>query len=174
MSINLIDIIMDKYQSGARMNKKLPDWFGKKRLYNEYFEELNEKVILWEALPIQSKQRVKVRFLSVNSDNRQGIRIAIDAGKGSLTINGVSARQFDLWENECPKEFEIECESDEGYLSIYNIFEELDWEGVMMEFSQLPYMGMILEQSGNVYRYSCNDARLDSEFDVFVFEIELL
>ena len=165
---------MDKDQSGTRMNKKLPDWFGKKRLYNDCFEGLNEKVIRWEVLPIQSKQRVKVRFLSVNSDNRQGIRIAIDAGKGSLKVNGVSAREFNLWENECPKEFEIECESDEGYLSIYNIFEELDWGGVMREYSQMPYMGMRLTQSGNVYRYSCNSDILGSEFDKLVFEIELL
>ena len=156
------------------MNKKLPDYFGKERLYNNHFEELNEKVILWESLPIQSKQRIIVRFLSVNSDNRQGIRIAIDAGKGSLTLNGASARQFFLWENECPKEFEIECESDEGYLSIYNIFERMDWAGVMRRCSQFSYSGMLLEQSGNIYRYSCNNATLDSKFDELVFEIELL
>ena len=174
MKLISLGIIMDRDQRNTRMNKKLPDWFGKKRLYNEYFEELNEKVILWDVLPIQSKQRIIVRFLSTNSDNHQGIRIAIDAGKGSLTINGVSAKEFNLWENECPKEFEVECESDEGYLSIYNIFEKIDWTGVMQEYSQMPYMGMRLTQSGNVYRYSCNNAERGSEFDKLVFEIELL
>jgi hypothetical protein len=156
------------------MNKKLPDSFGKERLYNEYFEEQQDKVILWEVLPIQNNGRIKVRFLSVNSDNRQGIRLAIDAGKGSLTINGESAKQFDLWEDTCPKEFEVKCESDEGYLSVYNIFEELDWTGKKRRNSQMPYSGMILEQSGNTYRYSCNNAKLNSEFDKLVFEIELL
>lgn len=156
------------------MNKKLPTWFGTKRLYNENFENYECKIILWEVLPIHSRQPLKVRFISSNSENRQGIRIAIDAGKGNLTLNGVSGREFELWEDECPREFEMECSSDEGYLSIYNIFEELNWTGNRCRYSQMAYSGMILEQNGNIYRYKCNNAELQDDFDKLIFEIELL
>ncbi|MBQ1670171.1 MAG: hypothetical protein IKQ23_07675 [Treponema sp.] len=155
------------------MGQKLPDWLGKRRTYNSNFGDVEKEIIKWEVLSIQKKQLVKVRFISVNSENRQGIRIAIDAGKGTLTINGVSGRAFELWEEDCPKEFEIECSSDEGYLSVYNIFERNE-QGLMRKYSQMDFSGMILEQSGNIYRYSCNDTGRNTNFDKLVFEIELL
>ena len=105
------------------MNKKLPDSFGKKRIINRNFEDRDEEIIRWEVLPVEKDQRIRVRFISSNSENRQGIRIAIDAGKGTLTTNGVTGRAFELWADECPEEFEVECCSEDGYLSIYNVFE---------------------------------------------------
>ena len=156
------------------MSQKLPEWIGKKRIINKNFEEYDVEVIKWEILDIKGKQHIKVRFISVNSENRQGIRLAIDAGKGNLTLNGISGSSFVLWEDECPKEFEIECDSDEGCLSVYNVFEELDWTGKRNKFSQMEYSGMILEQTGNIYRYSCNNAERNQEFDKLVFEIELI
>jgi hypothetical protein len=155
------------------MGKKLPDWLGKKRIYNKNFTDVEEDIILWEVLAINNKQHIKVRFISVNSENRQGIRIAIYAGKGTLITNGVTGKAFDLWVDECPKEFEMECTSDEGYLSIYNIFER-NQQGIMRRNSQMAYSGMILENKGNIYRYSCNDTGKNTDFDKLVFEIELL
>ena len=61
------------------MNKKLPDSFGKKRIINRNFEDREEEIIRWEVLPVEKDQRIRVRFVSANSDNRQGIRVAIDA-----------------------------------------------------------------------------------------------
>ena len=90
------------------MNRKLPEWLGKKRLINSEFENSENEVILWEVLPIKKEQHIKVRFVSINSENRQGIRLAIDAGKGTLTTNGVTGRAFELWADECPEEFEVE------------------------------------------------------------------
>ena len=155
------------------MSQKLPDWLGKKRTYNNEFGDVEREIIKWEVLSIQKKQLVKVRFISVNSDNRQGIRIAIDAGKGTLTTNGVSGRAFELWEDECPKEIEMECNSDEGYLSVYNIFARVE-NGISQRNSQMAFSGMILEQKDNIYRYSCNDTGKNTNFDKLVFEIELL
>lgn len=85
----------------------------------------------------------------------------------------VTAKNFILWKDECPEEFEIECHSEEGYLSVYNVFEETTWAGLTLR-SQMDFSGMILEQTGNVYRYKCNNAKLNQEFDKLVFEIELL
>ena len=156
------------------MSQKLPDWLGRKRIYNNNFGDVEKKIIRWEVLSINNKQHLKVRFICTNSENRQGIRIAIDAGKGTLITNGVTGRAFDLWEDECPKEFEIECISDEGLISIYNMFEKKDWTGRNNIYSQMDYSGMILEQNGNIYRYKCNNAELQDDFDKLIFEIELL
>lgn len=147
---------------------------GKRRLLNKNFEGRTEEIIHWEVLRIKPDQKIKVRFISVYSPNRQGIRIAIDEGEGELTANGVSGKAFDLWEDNSPKEFEIECRSDEGYLSIYNIFEKLSWTGKTERYSLMDFSGMILEQNGNVYRYRCNDTGMDTDFNKLVFEIELL
>lgn len=155
------------------MNRKLPEWLGKKRLINSEFENSENEVILWEVLPIKKEQHIKVRFVSINSENRQGIRLAIDAGKGTLTTNGVTGRAFELWADECPEEFEVECCSEDGYLSIYNVFERNE-QGIMRRHSQMAFSGMILEQNVNTYRYNCNNARLNQTFDKLVFEIELL
>lgn len=156
-----------------KMSQKLPNWLGKKRIYNKNFEDFKCEIIRWEVLSIHNKQRLKVRFISVNSENRQGIRIAIDTGKGTLTTNGVSGRAFELWEDECPKEIEMECNSDEGYLSVYNIFARVE-NGISQRNSQMAFSGMILEQKGNIYRYRCNDTGRNTNFDKLVFEIELL
>ena len=155
------------------MSQKLPDWLGKKRIYNKNFVEVEKEIIRWEVLSVSNKQYLKVRFISTNSENRQGIHIAIDVGKGMLITNGVTGKAFDLWVDECPKEFEMECTSDEGYLSVYNIFERNE-QGIMRRNSQMAYSGMILEQKGNIYRYYCNDTGKNTDFDKLVFEIELL
>jgi len=155
------------------MSQNLPDWLGKKRTYNRNFRDIDKEIIKWEVLTINNKQHLKIRFISVNSENRQGIRLAIDAGNGTLTTNDVTGRAFELWEDECPKEFEIECSSDERYLSVYNIFERNE-QGIMRKHSQMDYSGMILEQKGNIYRYYCNDTGKKTDFDKLVFEIELL
>ena len=156
------------------MGQKLPDWLGKRRIINKNFEDRNEEIIRWEVLEIPCNQRIKVRFISTASSNRQGIRIAIDAGDGELTVNGVSSKAFDLWEDNSPREFEIDCHSEEGYLSVYNIFERLSWTGKCERCSQMDYSGMILEQNNNIYRYRCNDTGKDTDFEKLVFEIELL
>lgn len=155
------------------MNKKLPESFGKKRIINTCFDNATTEIIKREVLPVNHEQHIKVRFLKADSENRQGIVAAIYASEGMLSVNGVTGRVFELWADECPPEFEIVCNSDEGFLSIYNIFEENSWSG-KRTVSQMDFSGMILEQKGNVYKYSCNNARLNQDFDKLIFELELL
>lgn len=156
------------------MRRKLPEWLGRERIYNPYFAESGLEVIKWDVLRIQKKQKVSVRFISKKSEHRYAISMSIDVGKGNLTTNGVSGKSFALWEDHSPRQFEVVCYSEEGYLSIYHIVEKKDVRGIAQRYSQMDYSGMLLEQRGNIYRYSCNDATLDSLFDRFVFEIELL
>lgn len=155
------------------MNKKLPEWFGKKRIVNTCFDNTSTEIIKWEVLPVNNGQHIKVRFLKANPENRQGIVAAIYAGDGTLSVNGVTGRFFELWADECPPEFEIVCNSAEGFLSVYNIFEENSWSG-KRKVSQMDFSGMILEKNGNKYKYCCNNAKLNQDFDKLIFEIELL
>ena len=94
-----------------------------------YFKNYSEDVILWEVLKIKTIQKLRFKFISTNSIHRQGFRIAIDAGDGEITINGTCSKAFDLWEDTCPNEVVITCNSSEGFLSIYNIFEKLEGWG---------------------------------------------
>ena len=155
------------------MNKKLPEWLGKRRIINSYFDNTSTDIIKWEVLPIHNNQLIRVRFVSVNSEYRQGIVIGIYSGEGWLSVNGVTGRVFELWADECPPEFEIECCSDCGFLSVYNMFEDNGWAGKRKN-SQMDFSGMILEQHGNTFRYRCNNAELNQDFDKLVFEIELV
>ena len=173
MQLINLGIIQVRDRKESKMSQKLPDWLGKKRTYNRNFGDIDKEIIKWEVLSVHNRQRIKVRFISSNSENRQGIRIAIDVGKGNLTINGELGTEFVLWEDTCPKECEVECLSDEGYLSVYNVFERNE-QGIMRRNSQMAYSGMILEQKGNIYRYYCNDTGKKTDFDKLVFEIELL
>ena len=155
------------------MNKKLPYVLGRKRLYNHNFKDYSEDVIRWEVLKVKTIQKLRFKFISTNSIHRQGVRIAIDAGDGEITINGTCSKAFDLWEDTCPNEVVITCNSSEGFLSVYNIFEQLEGWG-KGRYSLMDSCGMILEQHGNVYRYYCNDQGFETKFDKLVFEIELL
>ena len=93
---------------------KLPDDFAKKRLYNHNLSDIRDDIILWEVLSVKPKQDIKIRFLEKNSKYDQGIRLAIDVGKGELVINGKSGRDFCLWENNAPAEINVKCVSEEG------------------------------------------------------------
>ena len=154
------------------MNKKLPDSFGKERIYNKNFKDTKQPIILWDVLKIKSEQNIIVRFLKTNSNNLQGIRLAIDVGNGEIIINNIKSKIFELWADTCPYEVEIQCYSEEGFLSVYNIYEKKgEWGG---RRSQTAYCGMILEKNNNVYRYYCNDVYSDNiSFDKLVFELEL-
>ena len=155
------------------MNKKLPEWLGKKRLYNGNFNNTDKEVIHWEVLKIEKHQKLKIRFISSNSVHRQGIHMRFFGKDGTLTANGIESEGFDFWEDTCPKEFYVECESSGGYLSFYNIFEQAESNG-KRRYEQMDSCGMILEQHDNTYRYYCNDVGFKSDFNKLVFELEVL
>lgn len=147
--------------------------YGEKRIYNKNFHDLSKNVILWEVLKIGEYQKIIVRFISRKSLHRQGIRIAIDVGDGFLRVNNIESKSINLWMDECPNGVVIECYSDRGLLSLYNIFEKLDGWG-KGKYSQTAYSGMILERRDNIYLYKCNDTGIETDFNKLVFEIEMI
>ena len=93
-------------------------------------------------------------------------------GEGYLEINGIQSKGMHLWEDTCLGEVKIHCESSEGKLSVYNIFNLglTNPQGGVR--SQVASCGMLVEQRNNVYVYHCNDAGFQTNFDKLVFEIE--
>ena len=144
---------------------------GRKRIYNTIFENY-KNVVHWEVLNIKKQQELFLKFVSTNSKYRQGIRLAIDAGEGYIEINNIRSKELYLWEDTAPQRMHVNCVSEEGVLSIYNVFDLGKERGGRR--SQVDSCGMIVEQSENLYRYHCNDVGFETNFDKLIFEIELL
>lgn len=144
---------------------------GKNRIYNDVDFNKAHNVILWEVLKIKHEQEFDVKFIRTKSDCIQGIRLAIDVGEGYLEINGIKSKEMHLWENTAPKITHVKCVSEEGLLSVYNVFDEgPDGGGV---YSQMYGSGMLLEEKNNKYIYKCNDFGIETKFDKLVFSIKL-
>lgn len=149
---------------------------GRERYYNTYLADF-KNVIRWEVLSNQYNQEFNLKFISTNSEYRQGIRLAIDVGNGHLEIDGVRAKEVYLWEDTISESVNVKCISEDGLLSIYNVFEfEFDKRKRVMggtgPFTDL--CGMLVEQKNNTFVYRCNDMSVNSNFNNLVFEIEML
>lgn len=144
---------------------------GKKRIYNTNFENI-ENVVQWEVLNIKNEQEFHLKFVSTNSKYRQGIRLAIDAGDGYIEINNIRSKELYLWEDTAQKCVLVKCISEEGVLSIYNVFDLGKERGGRR--SQMDSCGMLVERKENTIVYKCNDVGFQSDFDKLIFEIELL
>ncbi len=148
---------------------------GRNRLYNSTFmEELGiPDVVHWEVLNIKKEQEFCIEFISTNSKYRQGIRLAVDAGKGYFEIDGENyGKDVYLLQDPSYKKVNIKCVSDEGLLSIYNVYDKGAGQGGIR--SQMDYSGMLAEKTETGFRYRCNDVGLTDTFDSLVFEISLL
>lgn len=145
---------------------------GRKRIYNTIFENY-KNVVHWEVLNIKNQQEFILKFVSTNSKYRQGIRLAIDVGEGYIETNDIRSKEMYLWEDTVPQQqIHVNCVSEEGLLSIYNVFDLGKERGERR--SQVDSCGMIVKQNANVYRYLCNDVGFETNFDKLIFEIELL
>lgn len=140
---------------------------GKERVYNTTFMKKDIKnIVLWEVLEVSDGQSIRVKFISCNSEFRQGVWIAADKG---IEINGSIYSQVNLWQDTAPKEVILKCHTDVGLLSLYNIWDDGDGRE-----SQAHTSGMIVEQIDNILIYRCNDYGLETDFNKLVFSIEKL
>lgn len=136
--------------------------------YSKAFEGRND-IVRWDVLNIEKEQEIRLKFISTNSEYKQGVRIAVDAGEGYLETNGVKSKGMQLWEHTAPNVVYLKCFSSEGLLSVYNIFER---DGQIE--SQMHRTGMIKEEEGNKIIYRCNDTGRNTDFDKLVFQIEIV
>lgn len=147
------------------LNKQI---IGRDILYNDNIES-NKKIILWDVINIRNEQDIIIKFISSNSKDKQGIRIAVDVGNGYIEVMNEKSKGIKLWKNLSPEEIHLKCFCEKGLISIYNIWDK--GRGVR---SQTDFAGMLVERNENRIIYRCNNGTLDSKFDELVFEIELL
>lgn len=146
---------------------KWKETIGKERIYNVNYPNTN--VVHWDVLKIKSEQRIRLEFISANSPYRQGVRLAVDAGEGYIEINSVNCgNAVQLWQDTCPQSIDIKCISNNGFLSVYNLFDD----GVVR--SQMDSCGMLVDTIENRLVYHCNDEGFESDFDKLIFKIHLL
>lgn len=138
---------------------------GKVRVMNQAFEGRTD-VIKWDIQKITNGQILKITFVSKNSPKRQGVRIATDKG---IEVNGEVFPSIQLWEDTAPKEVVCKCYTEDGFLSIYNM-----WDKGKGPESQSHSSGMLIKEDGNILVYQCNDIGFETNFDKLVFTIEKL
>jgi len=124
-------------------------------------------IIKWEVIEIENYQKIKFDFISSNSSCRQGFRIAIDFGDGKLKYEDIESKSFEIWMDNSPKSFVIECFSERGRLSLYNI-----WDEGSGSQSQCYTSGMLQQKEGKRIIYYCNDFGKETNFDKLVFSLE--
>ena len=139
---------------------------GKIRLYCKGFEG-REEIISWDIQKIKKKQIIKITFIQKKSYFKQGIRLAVDSGRGLVEVNGQKGKTINLWQETAPYEVICKCISDEGLISVYNIF-DMGKGRRSLGFTS----GMLLEQKGEKTIYHCNDWGIDTNFDKLIFSFE--
>ena len=130
--------------------------------------ELGREVVKLETLPISDGQFVRLTFEGGASPWRQGVRLATE---GVLNVNGVQAPQLDLWLDSAPSVVEVRCESTDGLLRLYNIWQPGRRPGVE---SQSHTSGMLVEElEGGSRRYRCNAIGFNPDFDKLIFRVSI-
>lgn len=151
---------------------------GEKRIYNSnYLNELGiDNVIKWEIIPLNVGERMIVRFVSTDSSNLQGIRIAVDSGDAFLNFNGEVKKEFWFWENQYMGK-DIELVSDANCnVSVYNacfIQKDKSRPGIIRSYTD--YAGMIMYTlNDNTFEYHCNDCIKSTDFKNLLFQISIV
>lgn len=144
---------------------------GKNRIINKNFPDVEEEVVHWEVIKIKQQQTIYLKIISTNSSYLQGIRFAVDVGEGYIEIDNLRYKEIYFMVNKNNMESIIKCSSDEGLLSVYNIFQKT--KELYTRGSQMPYSGMLVQKKGNKFIFRCNDTGYKTTFDSLVFEITL-
>lgn len=150
--------------------------WGVSRIYNLSYEEEKgiKSVIKWEVLRIPRKCRLRITRLEVLENTRpQGVRIAVDCGEGSISIDGQVASEHYIWLDDSNPIRDLDVEANSGLISIFNIC-WYDDHPTRKIWAQGDWMGMLVEESDNALIYRCNDCFFSSSFNSLIFSVEFI
>ena len=136
----------------------------KERIYNKNFPDSSLDIVLADIFPIVNNELLILTFESINSEWKQGVRLGCD---GEMIINEQHIPSALLWYETTPKQVNIQCFTQNGFLVVYNI-----WDMGMGRNSLAYSSGMLIEELERGRRYSCNDIGFETQFDKLVFRIE--
>ena len=124
-------------------------------------------LVAWDPFPLHGNEvRLKIRFVSTNSEWRQGIGLDVD-GEFDFFRARLFPKGVVLWEDTAPTELEFICRSSSGVLDVKNVWDTGD--GCVESW----YYGaaMWVEEIPGGRRYHCNDGHPDDNFDDIIFEL---
>ena len=133
----------------------------------------DKPVYLFDQIIVPSECRLKIRFESVASEWRQGVRLGdmtSIATNLEMTIDKQTASGVRLWADTCTSEIDIRLKSPNQTLFLYNI-----WDiGNGQSQSQTKNAGMLIEPLGEgVTRYFCNDGHATETFSHLIFSLQI-
>jgi hypothetical protein len=128
-----------------------------------------EELVMIDRFPVPKRPtRMECRFVSTSSRWRQGMNLST---KGKIHIaNQTISQPIALWEDTAPRSEVIVCDSKNGILEVYNLWDTGD--GVTEAWHN--GAAMIVEEIPGGRRYRCNDGYPDEDFDDIVFELVIL
>jgi hypothetical protein len=141
-------------------------------MMNRHFP-VDQRVVRWDVVPIARHQWVRVLVLSVSAEARQAIRLGVDSGTGVILQPGEQLNDISLLA-EPGSSWDVEVESPNGVLSVYQRWEGSYFGGAPAWMSQGDYAGMLVQCDGAHREYHCNNGLLHDSFDKLVFSVELL
>ena len=122
---------------------------------------------LFDRIAISDNQEVTLKFESIGSDWRQGVRISTD---GSFEINNQKIRKsIVLWHDTAPPEVALRVHTNSGELRIINVWDT----GTGLMQSGHNGAAMIVQLTPHGRRYQCNDGHPDEDFDDLIFILDL-
>jgi hypothetical protein len=143
---------------------------GREKIINKAFNEKGlENVVLWDVQNIQDGQLVKINFISKTSPHRQGVWIKTDKGIEIPALKSKVYKSINLWEDTSSEEVILKCHTNDGKMSIYNIWDEGDGKE-----SQAYSSGMLITDRNGVLVYNCNAFGFETDFNDLIFSIEKL
>lgn len=138
--------------------------FPSKPVASTFFAEQGlMDVTKWEVVPVASFQKFKLVIERVTDLRPQGLWLCSDGG---VEIEGKRQEQAVLIFHDAPHKIEFVCHSADGFLQLYNV-----WEDGKQRRSQMRMSGMKREPIKGGYRYHCTDTGPDFDFDRFVFSL---
>mgnify|MGYP001393686477 CR=1 FL=1 len=137
----------------------------KSPIFSKAFKEKGiENVVKWDVFPVSSGEILRLTFESSSGEAKQGVWLKSDKG---IRLNSEVYKSVELWIDTAPKEVTFECITDDGLLSLYNI-----WDSGRGKESQAWSSGMLIEELPKGRRYKCNDLGFETSFQKLVFRIE--
>jgi len=131
----------------------------------QYKDKLIERM---DVIQIEKECHLRVAFLSVDSNWRQGIRLET---KGTFYVNNqVLDKKIVLWQDTAPKEVPIFIKTKNKELIVYNVWDtgngSIDaWHNGAAFYKKIDEYSRI---------YYCNDGHPDDNFDDLVFSIKII
>jgi len=151
----------DQYQ----MIKGMPHLPSEAIISKSFLQRGVEGVVLWDVVPLQKENRIRIEFKKKNSNWNQGVLLM--SNNGIKIDNEIYQSPIEIWFVDNAK-YELTCYSDNGLLHVYNI-----WGRGKGRESQSWTSGMKITQNGNIRLYQCNDIGYTERFDKLTLSITI-